>query len=212
MKTLPRTARVLLAAIAAATLAACSSMPATRTDYLTGRAALNFNEDGSAGRYRAPLAIDPARMTLIDVQWRAEATFSDDERAALTATLQKALQDAAAAAPAQPQGRPIVVRAAITRVETVSPAANVATTLLLFVPLDRGGAAVEIEALDAETRSPLAALTYAHYAPLTEFGARFVRLAPAEVALKKAATEFKLLLADPKAAQPLPAAAATSPR
>jgi hypothetical protein len=152
------------------------------------------------------------RLTLIEVQWRAGATFSDDERAALTATLQKALQDAAAAAPAQSQGRPIVVRAAITRLQTVSPAANVATTLLLLVPLDRDGAAVEIEALDAETRSPLAALAYAHYAPLSEFGARFVRPAPAEVALKKAAAEFNLLLADPKAAQTVPTAAATALR
>ncbi len=44
--------------------------------------------------------------------------------------------------------------------------------VLLTVPLDRGGAAVEIEVLDAETRQPLASVAYAHFAPLSEFNAR----------------------------------------
>jgi hypothetical protein len=66
--------------------------------------------------------------------------------------------------------------------------------VLLTVPLDRGGAAVEIEVLDAETRQPLASMAHAHFAPLSEFKARFSALAPAELALNAAAVELAKLL------------------
>jgi hypothetical protein len=76
----------------------------------------------------------------------------------------------------------------------VSPALNVVTAVLLTVPLDRGGAAVEIEVLDAETRQPLASMAHAHFAPMSEFKARFSAMAPAELALNAAAVELAKLL------------------
>jgi hypothetical protein len=87
-----------------------------------------------------------------------------------------------------------VLRAAITRIETVSPALNTLSALVLVVPLDRGGAAVEIEAVDPQTGRQLAALTQGYFAPLTELKARFSKLAPAEIAVRKAAADFAALL------------------
>jgi hypothetical protein len=91
-------------------------------------------------------------------------------------------------------GHPVVIRAVITRVESVSPVLNVVSAVLLTVPLDRGGAAVEIEVLDADTRQPLASMAHAYYAPMSEFKARFSALATAELALNAAAVELAKLL------------------
>ena len=92
------------------------------------------------------------------------------------------------------RGRPAVLRAAITRVETVSPALNALSALVLVVPLDRGGASVDIEALDPDTGKQLAALTQGHFAPLSELKAHFSKLAPAQLALRKAAADFGVLM------------------
>jgi hypothetical protein len=67
-------------------------------------------------------------------------------------------------------------------------------TLLLIGPLDRGGAAVEIEAIDPQTGRQLAALRLGYFAPLSELKARFSKLAPAELAVRKAAADFAALL------------------
>jgi Protein of unknown function (DUF3313) len=91
-------------------------------------------------------------------------------------------------------GRPVIIRAAITRVVTVSPLVNTVGTILLVGPLDRGGAAVELEAVDAETGTQVAALKFGHYPPLSDLAARFSRLSPAEIALKKAVVDFSELL------------------
>jgi hypothetical protein len=104
------------------------------------------------------------------------------------------LTAALAKLPPRPEGRPAEVRTAITVVKTVSPVLNVATTLLVFIPVDEGGAAVEIEAIDPQGKQQLAELVQGYHAPMTEFVARFQTLAPAELALKKAATDFAALV------------------
>jgi pyruvoyl-dependent arginine decarboxylase (PvlArgDC) len=123
-----------------------------------------------------------------------DAGISETERARLRSTLETAISRETEALPQIVGGHPEVIRAVITRVETVSPVLNVAAAVLLAVPLDRGGAAVEIEVLDAETQQPLASMAHAHFAPLSEFMARFSRLAPAELALNAAAVELAKLL------------------
>ncbi len=84
--------------------------------------------------------------------WRvdARADIGNDERDVLLAQLRRDLQQGVQPLPASPQGRPAQIRVAITRVETVSPALNTVSSLRLMVPLDRGGAAVEIEAVDPQ--------------------------------------------------------------
>lgn len=186
-----------VATVAAAVLVGCSTMPATPGTTLSEPVTLRYSEDGAIGRYRLPVKVDLGRLQFSEVQWRASEAFTPEERAQLATHLQSALDKSVKAvqpAAASGDARPVLVRATVTRVETVSPAANVLSTLLVLVPLDRGGAAVEIEALDAQSKRPLAALSYASYAPLSDFGARFSRLAPAELALGRAADEFVALL------------------
>jgi len=90
--------------------------------------------------------------------------------------------------------RTLRVRAAITQVALPSPALNVITTALLFIPLDRGGAAVEIEAIDVETGRRVAALASAGNGTLADFRGHYSRLAHAELAFQRAAQEFRTLL------------------
>jgi hypothetical protein len=125
-----------------------------------------------------------------------DAVVPETERARLISTLKAAIFRETEALPQSVGGHPVVIRATITRVETVNPALNVLTSVFLTVPLDRGGAAVEIQVLDADTLQPLASMAHAYFVPITEFKARFSALAPAELALNAAASKLAKLLHD----------------
>lgn len=186
----------LIILAASATLAACSTMQATQTGHLTDRSQLNFNADGSTGQYRATIPINPHQIVSTTVDWvtQGSSDLTESEKTQLLASLSQALSTQLAALPPVAHGRPVMLRAAITRVEVVSPGLNTLATVLLIGPLDRGGAAVELELLDAQTRLPLASMATATFTPLSEFKARFSRLAPAELALNNAASEFAKLV------------------
>lgn len=187
----------VFAAAIVLSLGACATrMPAAHSGFLSNYGTLAYPEGGDGGVVRAAVPVDPARVVIADVQWRAGegADISPDEQAALVAQLRTGLQSQLSRMPANPGGRAASVRAAITRVATVSPALNAVSTVLLLAPVDRGGAAVEIEAIDAETHEQLAALVLGYYAPMSEFKARFAKLAPAELAVQKAARDFGPLL------------------
>ena len=189
--------RFLVAAIAVASLAACSTvLPTAHSGFLSDYTALAGAPDAATASRALEDRIDPARVTVDAVAWRVtgNADISTEEREALLALLRSELQQRVQALPAQPQGRPAVLRAAITRVETVSPLLNTLSSLVLTIPLERGGAAMEIEAVDPQTGHQLAALTPGWRAPLTELMARFNKLAAAEIAVRKAAADFVLLL------------------
>lgn len=188
--------RSFLAVTCMAVVSACSTVMApSHSGFLSGYSALSGGHDGFAGM-RSTAAIDPTRVTIGDIEWCAPMSTSvtDDERHLLMRQLSDELAASVRGIPAAPNGRPAVVRAAITRVETVSPGLNVLSAALLVVPLDRGGASVEIEALDPNTGEQLAALTLSHFAPLSELKSHFYRLAPAQLALRKAAADFSALL------------------
>lgn len=189
--------RHLVAAGAVASLAACGTvLPTAHSGFLSDYAALAGGPDAAAARRASADRIDPYRVTVDAVAWRVTGStdISTEEREALLALLRSELQQRVQALPAQPQGRPAVLRAAITRVETVSPLLNALSSLVLTIPLERGGAAMEIEAVDSHTGRQLAALTPGWRAPVTEFMPRFSKLAAAEIAVRKAATDFVLLL------------------
>ena len=189
--------RHLVVAAAVASLAACSTvMPTAQSGFLSDYTALASASDESSASRASADHIDPARVSVDAVTWRVTSSvdISADEREALLTQLRSELQRHVQALPARPQGRPAVLRAAITRVETVSPALNTLSALLLIVPLDRGGAAVEIEAVDPQTGRQIAALTQGYFAPMSELKARFSKLAPAEIAVRKAAADFVPLL------------------
>ncbi len=186
----------LLLVVSATGLAACSTMQATDTGFLTNRSDMTTSQDGSTSTFRSPTAVDPHQVRALSVEWAmpAGAAIPEAERARLIATLEAAISRETEALPQSAGGRPVVIRAVITRVESVSPVLNVLTAVFLTVPLDRGGAAVEIQVLDAETLQPLASMAHAYFAPIAEFRARFSALAPAELALNAAAIELAKLL------------------
>ena len=189
--------RFLIAATVVASLAGCSTvLPTAHSGFLSDYTALAGGSDAAAASRALADRIDPARVTVDAVAWRVTggADISTEEREALLALLRSELQQRVQALPAQPQGRPAVLRAAITRVETVSPLLNTLSSLVLTIPLERGGAAMEIEAVDPQTGRQLAALTPGWRAPVTELMVRFSKMAAAEVAIRKAATDFVLLL------------------
>jgi Protein of unknown function (DUF3313) len=191
------TFRFLIAATVVASLAACSTvLPTAHSGFLSDYTALGGGQDSAAASLALADRIDPARVTVDAVAWRVtgSADISTEEREALLALLRSELQQRVAALPAHPLGHPAVLRAAITRVETVSPLLNTLSSLLLTIPLERGGAAMEMEAVDPQTGRQLAALTPGWRAPVTELMVRFSKLAAAEVAIRKAATNFVLLL------------------
>ena len=199
MKRLSRIISLLAAATLA--LAGCAGMPSSRSGFLSDYQALTpQGNDGTAQALRPQQRIDPRLIEIAPPAWldSAKDKLKPDEQAQLLALLRAALAARVAALPVPAgtmAGERLILRAAITRAELVNPTLNVLSTALLFAPLDRGGAAVEIELLDAQTRRPVAALVTAHCAPLSEFKARFSRLAPAELALGQAAEEFARLLA-----------------
>ena len=172
--------------VSVAGLAACSTMQATDTGFLKNRSEMTTSKDGSTAYYRSPTPVDPHQVRSISVEWAMpiDAGVLGTERARLISTLKAAISREAEALPQSVGGHPVVIRAVITRVESVNPALNVLTSVLLTVPLDRGGAAVEIQVLDADTLQPLASMAHAYFVPITEFKARFSALAPAELALR----------------------------
>jgi len=188
----------LLLLVSVTGLAACSTMQATDTGFLKNRGEMTTSKDGSTAYYRAPTSVDPHQVRSISVEWGvpADAAVPETERVQLISTLNAAISRETKALPQGVGGHPVVIRAVITRVETVNPALNVLTSVLLTVPLDRGGAAVEIQVLDADTLQPLASMAHAYFVPITEFKARFSALAPAELALNAAAIELAKLLRD----------------
>lgn len=190
-------ARIFLSSTVVACLAACgTAMPTAQSGFLRDYTALKEMRDASFAIRAALEPIDPAQITIEPVVWRAQPTadISMDERHALTEVLRTALVQRVHAMPPVASGRAATLRVAITKVETVSAAFNTAATVLLLGPLDRGGAAVEIETVDPQTGRQLAAMTQGYFAPLSELKARFSKLAPAEIALRKAAADFVPLM------------------
>ena len=101
-----------------------------------------------------------------------------------------------------PAPNSVVVRAAITEVETTSPWFQALTTLLLL-PLDTGGATVEIELRDGGTRRPLALLVNADQAYPHNLVASFDPIGHARQALEEAARWIGQTLSAAVAGRPI---------
>jgi hypothetical protein len=190
--------------ILSAVLCACgTTMPTGQSGFLSSYAGLSTGDDPALQSLQTRVGIDPSRIQVGEITMGTGASpdLSDEERERLTAYLRLQLRQRVAEMPQNPAGRAAVIRASITRVETVSPALNTVSTLFLLAPLDRGGAAFEIEAVDATNGAQLAALKLGHYAPMTELRARFSKFEPTEIATRKAAQDFVALLGQPGSGQ-----------
>ncbi len=186
--------------ILSAALSACgTTMPTGQSGFLSSYAGLSNGDDPAQQSLQTLVGLDPSRIQMGEISMRPGAgpDLSAEERDRLTGYLRLQLRQRVAQMPRNPGGQAAVIRATITRVETVSPALNTVSTLLLLAPLDRGGAAFEIEAVDATSGAQLAALKLGHYAPITDLLARFSKFEPTEIATRKAAQDFVALLGQP---------------
>jgi hypothetical protein len=86
------------------------------------------------------------------------------------------------------------VRAAITDVVPAKPALKVATTLVAFVPLDLGGAAIEAEFIDSLSGERLAAMVERKKGSPTDLKGGYTELGHANIALREWAVELKQAL------------------
>jgi len=168
---------VSIAAIAAAVLlAGCVTAPASNT---------------------ADAKIDITRFRAVNVapiQFAAEAlgALPNDERVALESDLLTALKDGIAPSLLTDEPSPSVVRIelTVTELNASSPAVNLLTTALLFVPFDAGGVAFEARFYDGESRQPFARTTYRHTSTPLEIKGSFRRYGHATRALHDWAEEI----------------------
>lgn len=161
-----------------ALLSACSTMPSTQSGFLSDA-------------YSDHAQYDLSKK--IEVFWKASSNknISKSEEVQLASVLKSSLQKRInESEDLEFENSSIKIRAAITRIEAISPVINWITTILVFVPLDHGGAAVELEAIDTRTNRIITQLSFSQWVPLSEFSAHFNRLAPAKIALASAAGEF----------------------
>ena len=182
--------RGVLCAVVLALLSACASVhevPALAAQ--EGMHAVKANE-GSAVRVAGELLWSAVNVSEVD--WQANAEVDAEQRAKLCALLRDALQNDLQTG--RSEGRVIQVRARIVDVVSASPALNVASTLLLFIPLDRGGASVQIDAVDQATGQRLASLTLSGSGQLSDFSGHFSPYGHAEEVLLRSAAAFRQLL------------------
>jgi len=181
----------VLCGVALALLSACASFH--EAPPLAAQEGMHLVEanGGSAVRVSGPLRWSAVNVS--EVIWQANAEIDAEQRTGLCATLRAALQQDLQAAPPL-EGRVIQVRARIVDVVSASPALNVVTTLLLFIPLDRGGASVQIDAIDQANGQKLASLTMSGSGHLSDFSGHFSRYGQAEEVLLRSAAAFRQLL------------------
>lgn len=157
------------------TISGCSTMKTTNSGFLTKQVStLNANS------------------TNVSVSWHINnpQLITAEEQRSLTNKLTSSLKNELVNVHDTKKLSNIRIRAVVTRVETVSAPLNWLTTLIVFAPLDRGGVAVEFEAFDITTMKQVVRLNFAQWTPISEFTARFNRLAPAEIGMATAANAF----------------------
>lgn len=86
------------------------------------------------------------------------------------------------------------IRAAITDAAPANPALNAATTLVAFVPLDLGGATIEVEFIDSSNGERLAAMMERKKGSATDLRGGFTELGHAKAAFREWAKELKQAL------------------
>lgn len=181
----------VLFGVALALLSACASVH--EAPLLAAQGGLHAVEANEGSAVRVSGALRWSAVEVSEVDWGANAEVDAEQRVKLCAMLRDALQQDLQRAQLS-EGRVIQVRARIVDVASASPALNVASTLLLFIPLDRGGASVQIDAVDQATGQRLASLTMSGSGQLRDFSGHFSRYGHAEEVLTRSATAFRRLL------------------
>jgi len=166
-----KVSRIVFPIILLASLVACSSMP-------TGHLPSDQRSTTSV--------LDES----IAVEWIAESgnDLTDEERKDLENLMHEQLSSLAL-------GSDLRVRAEVRRIETVRPWLNWASTILVVVPVDRGGISVDFfvqEVFSGKTR----VVSFAEWTPLTELRAQYSKLGPAKAGVRRAVEHLRRTLLD----------------
>lgn len=197
MKTAKCRLMVLLAIVVLTGCVSLRNAPAQSGE--TGLQAVKLAE---ATGLRAPAFTSWRAAEIGEIAWDDAQDIDQSERQALCATLRDALQENLSSH-ASHAGPTLRIQARIIEAAPVSPALNTLAAILIFVPVERGGAAVLIEAYDNERK--VASLSLARPAAWTDLRGYFSRYAHAKTVLKNAAAMFAQLLEDKNANADQPA-------
>lgn len=199
-----RLALILLTAVVM--LNACSTTPPAHSGFLQDYSALKPDKYGNSAllwtektgfdwkRYKAVM-LDP-----VVIYYHPEAgsrAIQPEEaqklalyfREAVIAELKGAYSVSTGAGPDV-----LRIRAAITDVVAANPAINFVTTAVAFVPLDMGGASIEVEFLDSVTGEQLAAMVDSKKGSPLNVPGGFSELGHAKAAFREWAVQLKTAL------------------
>lgn len=192
--------------IAAALLAACATTPPAQSGFLSDYSALKPDKYGRPGLLWAEkqgFDWKTYRKVMLDpvvVYYHPQAgskAIQPEELARLATYFREAvIAELQGTYPVVTAPGPDVlrIRAAITDVVPASPALNVVTTAVAFVPLDLGGAAIEAEFLDSTTGERLAAMIDRKRGSSLDLKGGFTELGHAKAAFKEWAVDLKKAL------------------
>jgi hypothetical protein len=194
---------VVLVVLTLALLGGCATTPPDATGFLGEGWQLQPDKYGKAGllwaekpgfdwqRYRR-VQLDPV---LVYYHPRAGSrAIQPDELQKLAEYFREAVvTELAGSYPVTKESGPDVlrVRAAITDVVPANPALNVATTLVAFVPLDLGGAAIEAEFIDSVSGERLAAMVERKRGSPVDLKGGFTELGHARTAFREWSVDLK---------------------
>ncbi|MFM7294980.1 MAG: DUF3313 family protein [Burkholderiales bacterium] len=187
-----------LAVITVSVLAACSSIAPTQST-LGSSAELRTGSDGSRHFLKAPVKIQTEiHIAEVGVMLAPDAkeSLSADERQELTDELRRQLVTSLKETykvVETPSGNSHSLRATITDVRTSSVAGNVVSTVLLLLPVDKGGAAVEFE-LKSPSGERVAAMSVAAQGKFVQFSGAFSKLGQAKLVMTDHAKSLAELL------------------
>ncbi len=190
--------KLSIAVATAGTLAACTTIAPTQST-LGPSTELRVAADGSQHFLKAPVKIQ-SEIHIADVAVALAAdskvSLSPEERAELTKELRQQLLTSLRetyTVVESATGRSLALRATITDVRTSSVAGNIISTMILFVPADKGGAAVEFE-LKSPAGERIAALSAASQGKFVQFEGAYSKLGQAKLVMADHAKSLAELL------------------
>ncbi|MCA3130540.1 MAG: DUF3313 family protein [Betaproteobacteria bacterium] len=191
--------RVLLSALVLAgslTMAGCASVGSPSQTSLRDAEQLTAQPDGTRAWRAAEARVSAFYLPGDALEIRFPTKLDDEQQDALRKAFAQALvkeltdaglRQADAAGPGVVQ-----VRGVITDAELASPGLNVVTTLLVLLPLSRGGVSLDVEALGGTSR--VAALSFKGKAGVNNVGSAFRGIGHAKLQTEVAARKFADLL------------------
>lgn len=167
-----------------ATCASCASLEPTRTGFLSGYDGLAARESDLDGilAHRAEHPWTDYGTVVVEPVVVTGHAANDEAALELAAHLEARLRERLQPSAGSGQRR-VIVRAALTGFDLVDPVLNALSLLALWITLDNGGAAVELEIIDAATSAPIYRLSAAETGSVFAFWKGFERQRQAREAL-----------------------------